>query len=220
MGQGHQARRNRGGLNLSALPFSRAMVLAMLSVGLAAGPGDAGAQGGAKCKSGNCGAPKKKTAKAHRPKIEKLACRLGTEDQHARIAVELHDGKVYHFAYYSKWKPRTCSMDVLRDDAYSKWEDTGNTTVVTLIDDTGAFLIDHARDRYKFIFREIDRTRYCGMDGKVSGSLTIFRNKPQCVLEGVMDQEGNVRPDRSGTVTQLPPSSAEPAAAGAGDATK
>lgn len=220
MGQGHQECRNRGGLSLDARSFGRALALAVLSAGLAAGAGSAGAQGNANCKSGNCGAPKKRIAKAHRPKIEKLACRLGTEDQHARIAVELHDGKVYHFAYYSKWKPRTCSMDVLRDDAYSKWEDTGNTTIVTLIDDTGAFLIDHARDRYKFIFREIDRTRYCGMDGKVSGSLTIFRNKPQCVLEGVMDQEGNVRPDKSGTVTRLPPSSAEPPAAGAGGATR
>jgi hypothetical protein len=162
-------------------------------------------------------APARKKAAHHRVHVEKLACMLGTEDQHARIAVELHDGKVYHFAYYSKWKPRTCSMDVLRDDAYSKWEDTGNTTIVTLVDDTGAFLIDHTRDHYKFIFRDIDRMRYCGMEGKVSGSLTIFRHKPQCVLEGVMDREGNVRPDRSGTVTQLP---STPAATGGGEAAK
>ena len=100
----------------------------------------------------------------------------------------LHDGRVNRFAYYSKWKPRTCSMEVERDDAYSKWEDTGNVTVVTLIEDKGAFLIDHERNRYHFIFREIDRVRYCGMEGKVSGSLTIYRGKPQCVLEGVMEK--------------------------------
>ena len=151
--------------------------------------------------------PKKKSAKAHRVSVEKLACRLGTEDQHARIAVELHDGNVYHFAYYSKWKPRTCSMDVKRDDAYSKWEDTGNNkTLVTLVDNTGAFLIEHMRDQYKFIFRDIDRMRYCGMEGKVSGTLTISRGKAQCVLEGVMDREGNVSPNRSGSVIELPPS--------------
>lgn len=170
------------------MPIRRALICTVLGLALVAG-----ADGAEK--------PARKKP-AHRVRIEKLACKLGTEDQHARIAVELHDGKVYHFAYYSKWKPRTCSMDVKREDAYSKWEDTGNTTIVTLIDDTGAFLIDHARDHYKFIFRDIDRMRYCGMEGKVSGSLTIFRHKPQCVLEGVMDREGNVSPDKSGPVTR------------------
>jgi hypothetical protein len=130
-----------------------------------------------------------KAAKKKRVKIEKLACRLGTEDEHARIAVLLADGKVENFAYYSKWKPRTCSMDVKRDDAFSKWVDTGNTTVVTLVEEKGAFLIDHGPGRYHFIFRDIDRMRYCGMEGKVNGSLTIWRGKPQCAVAGVMDRE-------------------------------
>lgn len=129
-----------------------------------------------------------KKARQVKPKVEKLACRLGTEDQHARIAVELHNGKVNNFAYYSKWKPRTCSMEVGRGDPYSTWEDTGNVTVVTLIEDKGAFLIDHEPGRYHFIFRNIDRMRYCGMEGKLSGSLTVFRGRPQCVLDGVMDR--------------------------------
>lgn len=123
-----------------------------------------------------------------RQKIEQLACRLGSEDQHARIAVELVGGKVNRFAYYSKWKPRTCSMEVERDDAYSKWEDYGNVTTVTLVEEKGAFLIDHERGKYHFIFREIDRMRYCGMEGKVNGSLTIWRGRPQCALNGVMDE--------------------------------
>jgi hypothetical protein len=132
--------------------------------------------------------------KAKPVKVEVLACRLGTEDEHARIAVVLHDNKVQSFAYYSKWKPRTCSMDVKRDDAFSKWEDTGHVAVVTLIDNTGAFLIDHERDRYKFMFRDVDRMRYCGMEGKVSGSLTIIRGNSQCVLEGVMRRDGEPGP--------------------------
>lgn len=127
-------------------------------------------------------------------KVETLACRLGTEDEHARIAVVLHDNKVQSFAYYSKWKPRTCSMDVKRNDAFSKWEDTGNVAIVTLVDNTGAFLIDHERDRYKFMFRDIDRMRYCGMEGKVSGSLTVVRGNPQCVLEGIMRRDGDPGP--------------------------
>ena len=124
-----------------------------------------------------------------RQKIEQLACRLGSEDQHARIAVELVGGKVNRFAYYSKWKPRTCSMEVERDDAYSKWEDYGNVTTVTLVEEKGAFLIDHERGKYHFIFREIDRMRYCGMEGKVNGSLTIFRGNQRCVVEGVMARD-------------------------------
>ena len=159
-----------------------------LGAALAAGAGNSAGQAPAKGKKSACCAPAQKKAKKRPPKVETLACRLGTEDQHARIAVVLHDGKVNRFAYYSKWKPRTCSMEVERDDAYSKWEDTGNVTVVTLNENTGAFLIDHERNRYHFIFREIDRKRYCGMEGKVSGSLTIYRGKPQCVLEGVMER--------------------------------
>jgi hypothetical protein len=145
----------------------------------------------------------KKAARQAKPRIEKLACKLGTEDQHARIAIELHNGKVNNFAYYSKWKPRTCSMEVGRGDAYSKWEDTGNVTVVTLIEDKGAFLIDHERNSYKFIFREIDRMRYCGMEGKVSGSLTVYRGRPQCALDGVMDRDEDT-PKAPGPVTAAP----------------
>jgi hypothetical protein len=179
----------------------------LLGAALAAGAGNSAGQAPAKSKAP---AAAKKSAKPRPPKVETLACRLGTEDQHARIAVVLHDGKVNRFAYYSKWKPRTCSMDVERNDAYSKWEDTGDVTVVTLIENTGAFLIDNGRGRYHFIFREIDRMRYCGMEGKVSGSLTIFRGNPKCVLEGVMEKgEGMI--DINKPAAQLPqlPSGAE-----------
>jgi len=185
----------------------RAVGVAVLGVAVAAGAASAGAQGPANNgPAAGRATAKKKSGRPHRIRIEKLACKLGTEDQHARIAVELHDSKVYRFAYYSKWKPRTCSMEVERDDAYSKWEDSGNRTIVTLIEDKGAFLIDNGRGRYHFIFREIDRMRYCGMEGKVSGSLTIIRGKPQCVLEGVMDRgEDSMEP---GSTPESPPPSA------------
>ena len=149
-----------------------------------------------------------KAAKKKRVKIEKLACRLGTEDEHARIAVQLADGKVDSFAYYSKWKPRTCSMDVKRDDAFSKWVDTGNATVVTLVEDKGAFLIDHSPGRYHFIFRDIDRMRYCGMEGKVNGSLTIWKGKPQCEVSGVMEREREEPPVAAVGKPEVAPSAA------------
>ncbi len=121
-------------------------------------------------------------------KLEKLTCKLGTEDRHARIAVELIGGRTKSIAYYSKWKPRTCSVHIVRDDAYSKWEDTGHVTIVTLKEEKGAFLIDHEKQFVKFLFRDIDRERFCGMPGKITGSLTVTRGRDQCELEGVMDE--------------------------------
>ena len=116
--------------------------------------------------SGESAAAEIALAKPAAWKVEKLACRLGTEDNHARIAVEVLNGRVNSFAYYSKWKPQTCSMDVKRGDAFSSWEDSGSRAVVTLVDDTGAFLIENGSGRYHFIFRDIDRMRYCGMEAR------------------------------------------------------
>ena len=121
--------------------------------------------------------------------VERLACMLGSEDRHARIAVELKGGAVDNFAYYSKWKPRTCSVHVARGDAYSKWQDYGNHTTVTT--ENGTFLIEHARSQVQFMFRDVDRMFYCGMEGKIRGSLTVRRGKRDCVLEGVMDMESD-----------------------------
>jgi hypothetical protein len=121
-------------------------------------------------------------------KAETLVCKLGTEDRHARIAVELIGGRTKSIAYYSKWKPRTCSVHIVRDDAYSRWEDTGHVTIVTLKEEKGSFLIDHEKQYVKFLFRDIDRERFCGMPGKITGSLTVTRGRAQCELEGVMDE--------------------------------
>lgn len=134
--------------------------------------------------------PKKQAASK---KVERLACMLGTEDRHARIAVELKGGSVDNFAYYSKWKPRTCSVHIARGDPYSKWQDYGaHTTVVT---ENGTFLIEHARTEIQFMFRDVDRMFYCGMEGKIRGSLTVKRGKRECVLEGVMDEHGEGAPE-------------------------
>jgi len=133
-------------------------------------------------------ATQKKQGMQLRGKLEKLSCKLGTEDRHARIAVELIGGRLKSLAYYSKWKPRTCSVHIVRDDAFSKWEDPGSVTIVTLNEEKGAFLIDYSRTSVKFLFRDIDRERFCGMTGKITGTLTVTRGRDQCELEGVMDE--------------------------------
>ena len=154
----------------------------VLSAGLAT---SAAAQQAAPC----CAKPQSKPAgTVMKGKPETLVCKLGTEDRHARIAVELIGGRTKSIAYYSKWKPRTCSVHIVRDDAYSKWEDTGHVTIVTLKEEKGAFLIDHEKQFVKFLFRDIDRERFCGMPGKITGSLTVTRGRDQCELEGVMDE--------------------------------
>ena len=142
-------------------------------------------------KSGVAAAPAKdstkKIAKKPRGKVERLACLTGSEDRHARIGVEVVDNKVVSFAYYSKWKPRTCSIEVARNHAYSRWEDKGTTSRVVLVEEKGVFLIDHKGPAYRFVFRDIDRGRYCGMEGKINGVLTVTRGKSQCAVQGVMD---------------------------------
>jgi len=124
---------------------------------------------------------------ALRGKTEILTCRNGTEDRHARIAVVLVGGKTDSFAYYSKWKPRTCSIHLQRQrDPYSRWSDKGNVTNVSL--EQGLFLIEHRKNEYRFVFRDIDRERYCGMDGTINGTLTIRKGSERCELTGIMEE--------------------------------
>ncbi len=119
--------------------------------------------------------------------VEKFDCKIGTEDNHARIAVMAQGGEVQSVAYYSKWKPRTCSIHLQRGDAYSRWNDTSDTTTVNT--EYGDFLIKSSRAQYHFIFRDIDRMHYCGMLGKLNGSMTVTRGpRRQCTVEGVMDR--------------------------------
>ena len=149
----------------------------------------------------------RKPAAKPRGKTETLACRLGTEDRHARIAVVVIGGRTDSFAYYSKWKPRTCSVYLQRNrDMYSKWADSGNITTVNL--EKGAFLIEHKPGEYHFIFRDVDRERYCGMDGVINGSLTIKRGSDQCVLDGEIMVEGTPLGAAHAMAREMPPAGA------------
>lgn len=132
-------------------------------------------------------APASEPRRASRGKRETLTCREGTEDRHARLGVVLIGGKIDSFAYYSKWKPRTCSIYLKRNrDPYSKWVDKGSVTNVKL--ERGLFLLEHKKDEYRFVFREIDRERYCGMDGEINGTLTIRKGSERCTLAGIMEE--------------------------------
>ena len=171
-----------------------ASLLAFSTAGAAATKPEAKPAAKAEAKPAPKGEAKPKVAATPAPrklrgKQETLACRLGTEDRHARIAVVTIGGVVDSFAYYSKWKPRTCSIYLQRGrDMYSKWADAGAITTVNL--EKGAFLVEHKKGEYHFIFRDIDRERYCGMDGVINGSLTIRKGSEACVLDGEIMVEG------------------------------
>jgi hypothetical protein len=120
--------------------------------------------------------------------IERFDCLSGTPDWHARIAFEAQGGQVLSFAYYSKWKPRTCSIHFMRNSAGSKWRLTEDGAVRV---DTahGQFLIRARPDAYVFEFEHVQRRKFCGMPGEINGTMTIKRGviKPQCSVVGIMD---------------------------------
>jgi hypothetical protein len=149
----------------------------------------------------NAAKPATPTAVKKRPPrgpMEKIDCKVGTEDQHARIAVLAQGGEVQSVAYYSKWKPRTCSIHFERGDAYSKWNDVGDAT--TIKTEHGDFLIQATRGEYQLFFREVDRMHYCGMMGKLNGSMTVTRGpRLHCEVTGIMDRNDTEALDESET---------------------
>ena len=92
------------------------------------------------------------------------------------------------FAYYSKWKPRTCSIEFMRNTAGSKWHTTADGAVRV---DTpqGRFLIRTRAEAYVFEFEHVQRRKFCGMPGEINGTMTIKRGSvtPQCSATGIMD---------------------------------
>ena len=123
---------------------------------------------------------------SHVRQVERLSCMSGTEDRQARIAVEMVNGSVKSFAYYSKRKPRTCSVSVARDDADSRWQDRGRFTVVRT--GQGIFLIENRGRGVHFLFSDVDRAFYCGMEpGTITGTVTVTRGNRACRVRGLMD---------------------------------
>jgi hypothetical protein len=120
--------------------------------------------------------------------LERIDCMSGDEDLHARMAFEARGGRVANFAYYSKWKPRTCALDFSRTSPGTKWRLTpeGHTRVHT---PQGRFLIRTTADAYVFEFEQVQRGKFCGMPGDINGAMTIQRKtaKPDCSVAGIMD---------------------------------
>jgi hypothetical protein len=119
---------------------------------------------------------------------ERFDCTSGTPSWHARIAFEAQGGQVLGFAYYSIWKPRTCSIEFMRDTVGSKWIKAadGADHVHT---SEGRFVIRRTADAYVFEFQNVQRGKFCGMPGAINGTMTVKRDaaRPQCSVAGIMD---------------------------------
>jgi hypothetical protein len=133
--------------------------------------------------------------------VERIDCKVGSEDTHARMALEARGGQVAGFAYYSKWRPRTCSMDMQHDDPMIKWRRTadGATRVQT---PHGTFLIRALSGAYEVEFIDVERQRFCGMEGYTNGTMTVMRSTEpaECSVAGLMDRD-DAGPIRSTGVT-------------------
>ncbi len=131
--------------------------------------------------------------------VERIDCMTGTENWQARIAFEAHGGQVTSFAYYSKWKPRTCALDFERDAPGTKWRLTaeGDTRVHT---PQGRFLIQTRPDSYVFEFEQVQRQKFCGMDGEINGTMTVKRGTPvpKCSAVGILDTNDELLDDLYG----------------------
>jgi len=119
---------------------------------------------------------------------ERFDCTSGTPTWHARIAFEAQGGQVLGFAYYSIWKPRTCSIEFMRDTVGSKWITTPDGTDHVHTSE-GHFVIRTTADAYVFEFQNVQRGKFCGMPGAINGTMTIKRDpaRPQCSVVGIMD---------------------------------
>jgi len=131
-------------------------------------------------------------------RVEQIDCKSGVEDLHARMALEARGGQIASFAYYSKRRPRTCSMDMRRDDPFIKWRLTpeGATRVQA---PQGLFLIRTLPDAWEFEFLEVERQKFCGMEGHINGRMTILRSAshPECSVTGLLDDENGDVADAS-----------------------
>ena len=120
---------------------------------------------------------------------ERFDCMTGVEDEHARIAFEALGGQVTGFSLYSKWKPRTCSIDVQRTDSRLKWRRTPEGAIRVHTPD-GVYVIRSRTDAYVFEFQNVQRMKPCGMMGAMSGTMTVKRqqHKPVCSVAGIMER--------------------------------
>jgi hypothetical protein len=109
------------------------------------------------------------------------------EDLHARVVLDIKNGKVQEFLYYCKFKPYTCSIDSRRG---SSWKDSGNKTLIPV--GSGQVEITKLDDEHHVSFKNIDRSKFCKMPpGKINGTFVIRKDKTCVEKDGLMLRASN-----------------------------
>lgn len=120
--------------------------------------------------------------------LERIDCLSGEEELHARMALEARGGQVTSFAYYSRWKFRTCSINLDQRDQKIRWRRTedGATRVQTPY---GSVIVRADESHYSFEFRNVERTKFCGMSGRINGTMIVQRHAdpPRCTVAKILD---------------------------------
>ena len=120
----------------------------------------------------------------HAARAEPLDCstKPEKEDLHARVVLDIQNGKVQEFIYYSKFIPFTCSIDSVRG---SSWKDSGNKTAINL--GNGQVEITKLNDEHLISFINVDRAKFCKMpSGKLNGTFVIKKDKSCYEKDGLM----------------------------------
>jgi len=91
------------------------------------------------------------------------------------------------WAYAGVRDPAHRDVRLSKDYDNGRWVFTGDTSTVSLVDQKGMLMIERKGNSYRFVFRNVDRMRYCGMEGKINGSLTVTAGRNACTVQGVMD---------------------------------
>ncbi len=122
---------------------------------------------------------------------ERFDCATGTSDLH-RIGLEARGGQVTYFTYYNKWQLRTCSLEVTRDAAGTKWRQTSDGATRVQIPQ-GRVVIRARNDAYEFEFQDVERRGFCGTAGLINGTFTAGRSaaKRACSVTGFANTDDN-----------------------------
>ena len=117
------------------------------------------------------------------PRHERFTCTTGPEVNQVRFIMEVAKEKPVFFALWTADRGYRCSVPSTRGDFYSKWIEGSGNTVINMIDDAGTVTIEGKRGHYKVQFQDINKMRYCGMEGELNAVLTLTRGKRDCHWE-------------------------------------
>jgi len=118
-----------------------------------------------------------------------LQCKIGPYEKQTRFAMETANGKPVYLAYWSSNGPYRCSFESSPSDGKTRWLDSSNGIVVSMI--KGTLLIEDDKTHFTITAREVDRMPYCGTFGVINGVLKVPKDKHDCTWEEKTSEEAS-----------------------------